>query len=744
MSGKPLTGPLSLEDLKGVPSLGANQPMSVVLDEGQTFTDADFPDLPNASDKVKDAPPGRVVKPDTSEAKNIAATGTESSRAATAGPSPLYRFAETDTLPTGPKSAVVGRGIEYERVGGPGMVAKDVELSENSANIVAKRGKTEEEFHAAAQAVRHEANMAAEAAMAGLKERRDEQQAELAKKQAEIEREADRIAKEKVSTGEFWSNPGNIVSSLVLAISPAFSRNMAGGKGMTLANQALERDLEIQKFNINASKSALEAKRNSLKDFRDLMGSADAGDILYMAKSRELAANKLEEMGDKFASQDARDKAALQANALRQDMQKDMEKLNMVLYRDAQLVDQRLAPHVGVRSKDLPSALSFENERNKRAGLAVSGAGAPGTPTADSQSGPDQRLTPEETGQPITSGSGSVGGRGGGAFSMGATTNPEPGPSPTGTGRVDRETLSKAIAAAGGSRGKSNAKDIAASVSLASKPIPFKSQADMMGAARNSFMAAAADEDAKESARSNTDRKYPGSDKFVAQQGDENERIARAMSGAPKGVPLNKLPPAIKNKYNAILATWVTEDRKDIAAATTGLEPQLNLIHKTGTVQNLFNRIDKELGGDADKFNEIYRSSAITSYQDFLNKWEKGHSGDQTKDAPTRAKWQLFHEYRQAVRDVTMEAGHKYMGGSLTATEVGPKQNTILSEDMPYLQQKAVIKSMASGAYNTVHKTIDNKLHPRARAQWIYDNPGLAAGEYGNRLGSDSPVVVRK
>ena len=187
-------GALTLADLNGLqgaPAIGKTSP--IVLQDSETYTEKDVPDLAYATDQVKDAPPGKVIKPDTAEASDIAKTGMESTRAATSGENPLYRFAETDSLPAAPRAAVVGPGIDFSRIGGPGMAARDIELSETGTKIVAKRGDTEQKFHTEAEGIRNTANAAAEAALADLKSRRDAQQAELEKKQADLEKEAESL-----------------------------------------------------------------------------------------------------------------------------------------------------------------------------------------------------------------------------------------------------------------------------------------------------------------------------------------------------------------------------------------------------------------------------------------------------------------------------------------------------------------------------------------------------------------------
>ena len=141
-------------------------------------------------------------------------------------------------------------------------------------------------------------------AMAAIMARRQESQVEEQRRQAVLDQQTQQVTSGLLNQGAFWSNPGNIVSAIAFSLMP-----IAGGDpamGAKLINQAIESDFQRRHV---AANQYLGELRSNLSSYRKMTGDAQAGDLLAESEARRVAALKIEEISQQFASPISKAKA---------------------------------------------------------------------------------------------------------------------------------------------------------------------------------------------------------------------------------------------------------------------------------------------------------------------------------------------------------------------------------------------------------------------------------------------------
>lgn len=183
-----------------------------------------------------------------------------------------------------------------------------------------------------------EAERSAQSAAAmQLRQAQDEQV--IQQRQRNLDAATDRFTSDLVDQGKFWTNPGNIVAAIAYSLMP-----MMGGdptSGVKLINEAINRDMAARQ---HAADTTLGALRSNLDGYRKIAGDRQAGDLLAEAKAKEVAANQVQAIMQKYESpiSKARGEAIVQ-DLMNKSYMSRMQAYNMYkIHQDAQLKDKRL------------------------------------------------------------------------------------------------------------------------------------------------------------------------------------------------------------------------------------------------------------------------------------------------------------------------------------------------------------------------------------------------------------------
>lgn len=698
------------EDLKGLPKLGPKAP--VLVSPSVTYTDADVPKLPDAK---PDPTKGMAVASDAVD--NSEAVGLGEASLASADASRKLRATPEWKMPSfGTSGVVQGEASAPSVLGGQGVIDGIKKTYDNQAVIAKELGDLEaKKFDTEAQ-ILNESRQLAESAMRASQERHNSEAADIAKRQKEIAEEANRLTGERVDSGKFYANPGNVISALVLAVSPAFSRNMAGGKGLALANQALERDLETQKFNIQSARSNLEAKRNILHDYRQIMGSNDAGDMLYMAKANEVAANKLKESALRIGGQQAMANAKMQIEAHERAGLEYMQKAAMIAHRDAKLQNPALvkasAPRYGTNILDprIPGSPGQPPTAKQVAEFQAAQSGAApeaNVATLKAELPPEEESTADRLfkgsahwGQPKAEAQVDVisGGDANAKPEAPVMTIPEVVISGK---RLTPDLLKKAVANAGGGR-------------------PSAQQAAQAAVAKRSGDPMTIGEVRVEGDNRTITNKY--ADKMISDVNRNYNELAMKQFNPAEATSVSEFKERVK-KYNAFIDEKVNEDEKSYRAAAPALKGDASFIGSVADASNTFKRMKSTL--TAEEYNDLHKRYRNETVQGIADAFRDMRSNSETSKERI-SQMEAYYNWRSqlAILGATYK---KSVFGQVSATDKAAADE-VISGSMPYLQMEAALKNLNAGASRSLYTTVKTSMTEGGRAKWMKDNPGLAAG----------------
>lgn len=592
---------------------------------------------------------------------------------------------EPDAAPKGTGFAVVRPGIDPFQHN-PELLAKSTEAGMNAADLRAAQGSIEAQHQAELSTVQQQLSQQYAQAAEAANAKRMAQQAELEKRHAALEKQADELTKMKVDEGNFWSNPGNLGSAIIMAMMPAFSKNYAG-RGLDLVNRAIQQDLEVQKANIANAKSAFHAKQNTLQQFRDLMGDAAQGDMLYLARSKELAAMKMQELASKFGSPMARAKGLEQAEEMKSQVLDHRYLRGAQAYQQAMIVPkgmEGLHPRVpgGMEAAIAGSALARQQRAQQQ-------------PGATAPIGPDSGLD-----SPPAKDAGdraSFGGMGG-AFASIAANNPKMA-----------EAAPKALAALGGPR-KSIPEAAQSAVAKKTGPQP---QAHYKNA--NSAALGKDFEDLQPKDEPYDQRAALADIDDAYKKLEESERRQAAKQGIleHKG----KWDNAAKATASKILK--VNQDKAE--QGTTEVSKRLESTNAVAVqAQELRGMLAKQIaafGGDTEKFNEAYQKSQNGTIRDFQQWWKTAMPATEAQDMK---KAEAFYNLHQRVASIAGAKAHQLYG--VLNDKDKKERDVMLSGAMDYTQLKSAIDVMDNDVQRERAHIISTAPAP-VKIRYLKNNP---------------------
>ena len=142
----------------------------------------------------------------------------------------------------------------------------------------------------------------------------EQDQANLMRQQQELQAKTTEYAQSLHSEGNFWKNPGNIVSAIAYALMPITSNDPT--IGVKMIDSAIARDLAERRADADSKLGAL---RSNIAGFREIMGNREAGDLAAEAAAKALAADQVKAMAQRFQGPMAKAQAAAMIESLTTD-----------------------------------------------------------------------------------------------------------------------------------------------------------------------------------------------------------------------------------------------------------------------------------------------------------------------------------------------------------------------------------------------------------------------------------------
>ncbi len=171
--------------------------------------------------------------------------------------------------------------------------------------------------------------------------RRAREMVEYDRRVKAIDDQANRIAAHQVNGGDFFSTPG----SLLNIIGAMFMVGASNDKtiGVKLINQYIDREAKMQQQRHENMQADLLNLRTNVGEYRHLMGSKEAGDMMHSVKMKEVAAMKIQEISSQLKSKEALTTANFATAKLRQDAAILQMRANQIAYHAASMQDPALA-----------------------------------------------------------------------------------------------------------------------------------------------------------------------------------------------------------------------------------------------------------------------------------------------------------------------------------------------------------------------------------------------------------------
>lgn len=138
---------------------------------------------------------------------------------------------------------------------------------------------------------------------ADVQRRREQNDAELLKREEELKTLTQKYSQDLADTGKFWQKPQNILAAIAYSFMP-----LAGGapdSGVRLIDQAIQQDFMARRESANMN---LAGMRSNIAGYRAIAKDQEAGDLLAQSEAYRIAALQVEQIGASF--QGAKAKAA--------------------------------------------------------------------------------------------------------------------------------------------------------------------------------------------------------------------------------------------------------------------------------------------------------------------------------------------------------------------------------------------------------------------------------------------------
>ena len=163
-----------------------------------------------------------------------------------------------------------------------------------------------------------------------------EDQAVLQKRMAQIDQAGDAIARHRMDSGRWVKSPAGFLGAISAMLIGAGSGDAT--VGMKVLNQAIQRDLDLQRQEHEYMQADKLGLQNNVAMFRQLVGDRQAGDMVHEAKMRQTAALKIEEIGSQLRSKEAITRSKMLAEELR----KQSSQIMMAVAQSTFMAPQRL------------------------------------------------------------------------------------------------------------------------------------------------------------------------------------------------------------------------------------------------------------------------------------------------------------------------------------------------------------------------------------------------------------------
>ena len=165
----------------------------------------------------------------------------------------------------------------------------------------------------------------------------EQDQANLMRQQQELQAKTTEYAQSLHSEGNFWKNPGNIVSAIAYALMPITSNDPT--IGVKMIDSAIARDLAERRADADSKLGAL---RSNIAGFREIMGNREAGDLAAEAAARAVAADQVKAMAQRFQSPLAKAQAQAMIESLTTDNGRLYMDASKARYNGAGVVDKQI------------------------------------------------------------------------------------------------------------------------------------------------------------------------------------------------------------------------------------------------------------------------------------------------------------------------------------------------------------------------------------------------------------------
>lgn len=288
-----------------------------------------------------------------------------------------------------PRSEMLASRHNMFAAGGIEPALGKMAMANNMADIQQLAGETEANHRLQQAGILNETQAILAAKQQEAAQRHAKELSEAQRRESELKSYADAELGKKLDEGRFWSNPMHMFGAILSVVATPFGSK--GGDGGDAVIEAINRDLANQKENMARARTLYDAKKNSLSTFRDLAGDANLADAMFVAKAKEMAALKMDEVSSKMQSDDARTRGKMMANQLRSEALTDWQNIQLKTYKDPQAIPRGMSALYDTSDTILGrrgiKGSSMVTGGQPGAGASVSGVSGMSAPGAGGSSG---------------------------------------------------------------------------------------------------------------------------------------------------------------------------------------------------------------------------------------------------------------------------------------------------------------------------------------------------------------------
>lgn len=234
--------------------------------------------------------------------------------------------------------AVMGPGHAYLPLGGRQMVEEIYRNNAAGQAAIKRVAEIDAAEATEAQGVQRDTRIALEQKYNEHLAAREQDRLAIQARVDHLNSEAENIAKTKLDQGRAFRTPAGILG----AIGAVFIAYAAGDKdptaGVRMIDQIVQRDLDVQRMELQNKQSTLSQKRGLLFDYIQLTRDEEQARLLAEAKMKDIAAMKLMEVGQKYKSPRALEVAQITSTQLQNQANAAVMQANMLAWREYSLL----------------------------------------------------------------------------------------------------------------------------------------------------------------------------------------------------------------------------------------------------------------------------------------------------------------------------------------------------------------------------------------------------------------------